>query len=206
VAGAAGSLLWMPRDEALARLEEAGQRLQVLDQDNYYTYMTRSFQAFLQADWDTKLQTHREMVKRFPSHPYTHMGHALALAALGQFEQCIESARLATRLGPRDYSAAVYIHIAATCEFMRGEYAQAAQLARTAYGMNPSLPSPPVLLAAALALDGRPDEARAAVAEYLQHTPGYRAEHLGRFLRGRDARYLEGRDRAIAALRTVGMP
>lgn len=206
MAGAAGSLLWMPRDEALARLEEAGQRLQVLDQDNYYTYMTRSFQAFLQADWDTKLQTHREMVKRFPSHPYTHMGHALALAALGQFEQCIESARLATRLGPRDYSAAVYIHIAATCEFMRGEYAQAAQLARTAYGMNPSLPSPPVLLAAALALDGRPDEARAVVAEYLQHNPGYRAEHFGRFLRGRDARYLEGRDRAIAALRTVGMP
>jgi hypothetical protein len=72
--------------------------------------------------------------------------------------------------------------------------------------MNPRLPSPPVLLAAALALDGRPDEARAVVAEYLQHNPGYRAEHFGRFLRGRDARYLEGRDRAIAALRTVGMP
>lgn len=206
VAGAAGSLLWMPRDAALARLEEVGRRLQVLDQDNYYTYMTRSFRAFLLADWDTKLQTHREMVKRFPSHPYAHMGHALALAALGQFEQCIESAQWATRLGPRDYSAAVYIYIAATCHFMRGDHAQAAQLARTAYGMNPRLPSPPVLLAAALALDGRSDEARAVVAEYLQRNPGYRAEHLGRFLRGRDARYLEGRDRAIAALRTVGMP
>jgi predicted Zn-dependent protease len=87
-----------------------------------------------------------------------------------------------------------------------GRYREAAAAARAGHEANPLLPSPPVWLAAALAQLGQTQEARAIVADYLRRNPGYRAQDTARFLRGRDASYLAGRDRVIASLREAGMP
>ena len=206
VAGQAGSLNWMPREAAIARLEEAAQHLHQLDQDDYYTGMSRSFIAFLKGDWDNQLVIATLLTERFKSHPYPHHARAYALAALGRFDECIVSAQRATRIGPRDYAAAVYQYIAAMCHFMQGDYREAATLARAARESNPLLPSPPVLLAVALARLGQHDEARQIIAEYSKRNPAYKASSIGTFLRGSDPRFIAGRDLAIETLRELGLP
>ena len=206
VMGIGGLLNWVPRDQALARLQQAVLRLQELDADDYYTYSAKTLIASLQSDWDTLLLTATATTERFPSMPNGHTWRAGALAALGRFDECIEAGRSAVRRGPRDYSVgASYMYIG-TCHFMRGEYREAAAAARAGHESNPALPSPPVLLVASLVQLGQLEEARDLAAEYLRRSPDYRADHIEKFLRGRDPRYIEGRDRVIASLRAAGMP
>lgn len=206
VMGIGGLLNWLPRDQALARLQQAVLQLQALDADDYYTYSAKTLIASLQSDWDALLLTATATTERFPSMPNGHTWRAGALAALGRFDECIEAGRSAVRRGPRDYSVgASYMYIG-TCHFMRGEYPEAAAAARAGRESNPALPSPPVLLVASLVQLGQLEEARELATEYLRRNPDYRAEHIGRFLRGRDPRYIEGRDRVIASLRAAGMP
>lgn len=204
--GIGGLLNWMPRDQALARLQQAVLQLQALDADDYYTYSAKTLIAALQADWDALLLVATATTERFPSMPNGHTWRASALAALGRFDECIEAGRNAVRRGPRDYSVgASYMHIG-TCHFMRGEYREAAAAARAGRESNPALPSPPVLLVASLVQLGQLEEARELAAEYLQRNPDYRADHIAKVLRGRDPRYIDGRDRVIASLRAAGMP
>ena len=61
------------------------------------------------------------------------------------------------------------------------------------------------MLAASLARAGEMAEARAIVSDYVRRNPGYQASDIGKFLRGRHPRYLEGRDRVIESLRAAGM-
>lgn len=204
--GVAGALAWIPRDRAVSRLEDAARRLNELDQDHYFTHSARLFVAFLKGDWEAQLMLSATATERFASHPAPYNLRALAQAALGQFDECIDSARRAIRLGPRDSGVGISHFVIGTCHFMKAEYPQAATAARLAHQVNPALPSPPVLLAAALARSGEMVEARAVAADYLRRHPSYKAQDIGKFLRGRDARYLEGRDRVIESLRQLGMP
>jgi DNA-binding winged helix-turn-helix (wHTH) protein/TolB-like protein len=206
VAGLGGMLNWMPRDQALARLKEAGLRLQALDEDDFYTHSAKMFTASLSADWDALLVASTNAVQRFPSMPGPHIMQAGVLGAVGRFQECVQAAERAVRIGPRDYSVgAAYMYLG-TCHFMRGDYQGAAAAARAGHQSNPVLPSPPVLLAAALVRLGQLDEARAIVRDYLQRNPAYRAQDIGKFLRGRDPAYLKGRDLVVESLRTAGMP
>ncbi len=206
VAGVSGSLNWMPRDQALARLHEASGHLQDLDADSFFTFSSRHFIAFLKGDWNAQLVNSTAAVERFPSNPGPHQWRAFALAAEGDFDECLRAARRSLQLGPRDGIAGIGYFAIATCHFMQARYKEAAIAARTAQQSNPALPSPPVLLAAALALDGQSQEARAVWAEHLRRNPGYRAANLETILRGRHPAYLAGRDRAVQSLRTLGIP
>jgi TolB-like protein/DNA-binding winged helix-turn-helix (wHTH) protein len=205
-AAMSGVLNWMPRDRALARLQEAVQHLQALDEDDFYTHSAKMFIATLNADWDAMLHSATMAAERFPSHPAPHILRAGALAALGRFEECVDAGRRAVEIGPRDYAVgASYMYIG-TCQFMRGHYREAAAAARAGYQANPVLPSPPVLLIASLVELGELEEARTRAAEYVKRNPQYRAGDFALFLRGRHPQYLAGRDRAIADLRLAGFP
>lgn len=206
VAGMAGALNWMPRAETLQQLRQAAEHLQAIDADSHYTYMARSFIAYLTDDWPGYLLVSSTMAERFSSHPSGHIGRALSQAAFGRFDDCIVDAERAARVGPLDYNAAVARFVVGVCHYMRGDAAEAARHARSAHQANPRLPSPPLLLAAALAQTGREDEARAIVAEYTSRNPDFRAEHIARLLRGQDPRYLAGRDRIVQTLHALGMP
>lgn len=206
VMGMGGLLNWVPRDRALARLQQAVQRLQALDEDDFYTHLGKMFVASLQNDWDALLHAATAAATRFPSHPAPHAHQAGALAALGRFQECIDASGRAMRRGPRDYAVGAFYMYQGTCHFMLGQYREAIAAARAGHQANPLLPSPPVLLIASLVQLGELDEARTRAAEYLQRNPKYRAGDVALFLRGRHPSYLAGRDRAIESLRAAGMP
>ncbi|HET9024597.1 MAG TPA: tetratricopeptide repeat protein, partial [Burkholderiaceae bacterium] len=158
---------------------------------------------------ESVLALSKAAIERFPNQPQAHFARALAQMNLGSFEldECIEPARRAIRLGPRDPALALWNRHIGTCHFMRGEYAEAVTYARAAQQINPNLPTPPLLLAASLALGGRPDEARAVVDDLLQRNPAARASDVERFLRpNRNEHIMQARRRWIETLHELGLP
>lgn len=197
------------REAAMARLLLARQRLQEVDANDVHAYFAKHFVALLQSDYESVLALSTAAIERFPNQPQAHFARALAQLNLGRFEpaECIEPARRAIRLGPRDPALGLWNRHIGTCHFMRGEYADAATHARVAQQMNPNLPTPPLLLAASLALDGRRDEARAVVDDLLKRNPAARSSDIERFLRpNRNERVMEARRRWIETLQELGLP
>jgi TolB-like protein len=197
------------RDAALGRLVQAQQRLQVLDANDVHTYYAKHFVALLNTDYEGVLALSASATERFPNQPQAHFARALAQINLGRFEleECIEPARRAIRLGPRDPALALWTRHIGTCHFMRGEYAEAVTHARAAQQINPNLATPSLLLAASLALDGRRDEARAVVDDLLRRNPAARASDVERLLRpNRNERVLQARRRWIETLQELGLP
>lgn len=72
--------------------------------------------------------------------------------------------------------------------------------------MSPTLPVPPLLLAASLARSGQADEARAVVANYMQRYPERRATEVSKLMRSEHPLYAAGRAKLIDSLHELGMP
>lgn len=207
VNGTGAAINWVPdKAAAMTRLQQASDRLQVLDADDFLTYLARSNIANLNGDNEGRLLIGTAMIERFPSHPQSHFTRAQALANLGRFDECVEPAKRAVRLGPRDYFAGIWNWQIGTCQFMRGDYRQAAQFARAAQQTGPRLPLPPLLLAASLARDGDTNQARRVVADYRARFPDYKTSEIELIMRSRHPAYVEGRTRMIETLRELGMP
>lgn len=199
---------WAPDyDAAVARVTEAAERLQALDEHDAHTYFARLFQAGLGRDHETLLRVATRMNERLPSYPHGHLFRSMALLNLGRFDECIDAVRRAIQLGPRDPTIGLRYRHLGTCQFMRGDYAGAVQSAREAVQHNPRLPLPPLLLAAALERNGQSDEARALVAEHLRTHPAARAADVATLAHGgHEPRYREGEQRWIESLKLLGMP
>lgn len=206
--GVGAAINWVPdRAAAIDRLQEASDRLQTLDADSFFALLSKANLANLNGDNEGRLLIARAMVERYPSQPQSHFNLSQALTNLGQFDECVEPAKRAVRLGPRDVFVGVWNWHIGTCHFMRGDYVQAAQFARAARQAGPSLPLPPLLLAASLARAGNAAEARQIVADYMMRSPGYRASNIElQGMRSRHPSYVEGRNRMIETLHQLGMP
>jgi hypothetical protein len=89
---------------------------------------------------------------------------------------------------------------------MRGEYENLTSAARASVQLIPTLPVPPLLLAAALARDGKLDEGRAVIAAHLQRHPQARAADVPKLMRGDAPPLAAGRARLMESLRELGMP
>jgi DNA-binding winged helix-turn-helix (wHTH) protein/TolB-like protein len=206
VNGVGGAINWLPdKSAAMARLQQASDRLQVLDGDSLFAWLARSNIANLKDDYEGWLLLVTAMAERFPSHPQPHFTRGLALMNLGRLEECVEPAKRALRLGPRDTFAGLWNWQIGTCHFMRGEYREAVQFARAAQQAGPRLPLPPLLLAASLAREGNTEEARRVVADFMARNPDYKTSQIELLMRSRHTRYVEGRERLIATLRELGM-
>ena len=194
------------RRAAMARLQQASDRLQTLDSESLFAFLAKGNLVYQNGDYEAALLVNAETAKRFPSHAPTQFSRGLDMMNLGRFDECIEPAKRALRLGPRDTFVGIWNWQIGTCHFMRGEYREAAQFARAAQQGGPKLPLPPLLLAASLAREGNTEEARGIVADYMLRHPGYEGSRIELLMRSRHPRYVEGRDRLIATLRELGMP
>lgn len=205
--GMGAGLGWLPdRQAAIARLELASQRLQALDENDWFAWLAKSNIANLRRDYESHLLIANAMVERFPSQPQPHFNRGLALLNLGRFDECVEPTLKALRIGPRDTQVGVWHWQIATCHFMRAQYKDAAHSARAAMQANPALPLPPLTLAAALARDGQGDEARRLAADYRQRHPTFEVAQVERYMRSSEPRYVTGRQQMIDSLREIGIP
>jgi len=205
--GVGAALGWMPdRDVALRRLAEATERLRQIDENAFFTMLSRINLANRSGDWGSTLTISDAMLERFPSHAPSYANRGQGLIGLGRFDECFEPLGQALRIGPRDPLVGSWHWMIANCHFMRADYPKAADAARTASQANPRLPLPSLTLAAALHRDGKTEEARNIVAEYRARNPAYQTAQVERVLPGIEPRFVEGRQRMIDSLRALGMP
>jgi tetratricopeptide (TPR) repeat protein len=187
------------------RLEFASARLQELDAEHLYALLSKAHVANIERDYEAYALVARMLIERYPNHAPSYQTLASALSNLGQFDECVELTQRAIRISPRDPNLGIWNWQIGTCLFLRGDYKQAAPYARLAGHLSPSLPLPPLLLAASLARDGQTDEARTIVEAYMHRHPGYRAADVAKIMRSDNPVYAAGRGRLIDSLRELGM-
>jgi adenylate cyclase len=200
------NLGWIPdREAAIRRLKEAAEQLRQIDENGFYTLLVRISLAFRAGDYQTSLTLADALIERFPSHAPSYAVRGRAMIGLGRFDECLEPLTRALRIGPQDPLVATWRTYLANCHFMRADYAQAEEAARIAWKTNPRLPVAPLTLAAALQREGKVDEARKIIADYLSSNTQFRIANLQRVLIGTEPRFVEGRERMIDSLRKLGM-
>jgi adenylate cyclase len=125
---------------------------------------------------------------------------------LGRASEAAEHTLKAIQLSPRDPQLAEWYYQVALTYVHLQRHNEAVEWARRAVQVNPNLRYPYRILAVALALSGRVDEARTVAAEMLRRYP---KESISAFLKREpwtDPVYRAGQEREIEGMRLAGVP
>lgn len=163
---------------SMRRSQEALDRMATIDDQAHLTLLSRASLQLSRSDWKAQYATAEDLIRGFPNDPTSYHHRCSSLLRLGGFDAAIPACDRAIKISPRDSRAPTWNGLAGMNEFMRGRYAAAADRARLTVAGNPKLPFYSLLLAAALAEDGRRDEARQAIEDFKARHPGMGATRL----------------------------
>jgi adenylate cyclase len=125
---------------------------------------------------------------------------------IGRANEAAEHTLKAIQLSPRDPQLAEWYYQVALTYIHLQRYNEAVEWGRRAVQINPNLRYPYRVLAVALALSGRVDEARTVAAEMLRRYP---KESISAFLKREpwtDPVYRTGQEREVEGMRLAGIP
>ena len=127
-----------------------------------------------QGRFDDAIDMAKMVIMENPGEPWTYKELGLSSLYLGKPEQALEWFAKADRIGPRDPGRWTWLDGRGHALILLGRDEEAIRALVNALDANPKNISPHAFLAAAYALLGRPEEARAALAAYLERRPGAR--------------------------------
>jgi len=130
----------------------------------------------------------------------------LAKFFLGRGEETEAHIHEALRLSPRDNNAYRWFMFAGLAKLFLGADVEAAAWLRRSIEANRNHPIPHCYLAAALALLGSLDEARAAAQAGLVLNPTFTLRRFRSSAKSNNPAYLAGRERAYEGMRMAGVP
>jgi len=197
---------WARSEQDLTRLETAAAQLERLDPGGYYGALAPGLVSFQRRDWQAALAAGDRMIERFPGH---HGGYQLrgpVLVRLGRFEDALADTEKAIALLPNNPDTSNewrrgFIY------FGMGRYADAASALRQVLAKNPTGLGIVFPLAAALARDGRSEEARQVLNEARRHYPDLSTAKVAELqFEGPGERFIAAREDMLAALRELGLP
>lgn len=193
------------RERTRGRVIEVASRLAALYPDATLTAFARSDAAEVEERCELRLSIVDRLCEREPTNPSAHAARAGALLKLGRFDDSVAAIDEARRSSVDDFRAGWWCSYAACAHLMAGRPRQAAFEAQQSIAANACLPLPPLLLAAALAGDGRPVEGRDVLRQHgLQESPCDRAR--AEMLLGRGAvGYMQGCARILSTLGALGI-
>jgi len=196
------------KEASMRRSQEALVRLEAIDPTAHLTLLSRASVRLSSADWAGQLAVAEELVRHFPNDPTSYHHRCSSMLRLGRFDEAIAACDRAIRISPQESRTPIWHGLAGMNEFMRGNYAAAAERARIVATANTKVPFYALLLAAALAHDGRRDEARQVVDAFKQRNPGFDGARAAAVwsVTNADPKFVEGRDRIVATVRELGLP
>lgn len=196
------------QEGSMRRSQEALARLEAIDPTAHLTLVSRASVRLSNADWAGQLAVGEELVRHFPNDPTSYHHRCSSMLRLGRFDEAIAACDRAIRISPHESRTPIWQGLAGMNEFMRGNYAAAAERARVPTTANTKLLFYPLLLAAALAHDGRRDEARQVVDEFKRRNAGFDSARAATLwnVTNADPKFVEGRDRIVATVRELGLP
>lgn len=202
-------VLWQWSDDPPRDVARAGQALAQLDliaPDLLITRLAHASMAYTRNDWNGLAAIAEQLVRHHPNEPTAYHHRCGALLRLARFEDAIAACQRAIRISPRDSRVSVWQGLMAFNQFQLGRYADAEQSLRHSTTSNPRVPFYFVMLAAAIAEQGRRDEAARVLQDVMARHPDYRLSTLTGFWVGGDPRFVAGRERIVARAAELGLP
>lgn len=163
-----------------------------------------------QGKFDEAITVAEAVIMENPGEPWAYKEIGLSTMYLGKPEQALDWFAKAERIGPRDPGRWTWLGGRGHALILLGRDEEAVRALINALEANPKNVSPHAFLAAAYALLGRSDEARAALAVYEQMRPGTRVSTFRSLapvpLVLTSQQYQQQRQRLNEGLRKAGMP
>jgi len=181
------------RPQVLAQVDEAVAQLDRLDRDGHYTDQSKFLALFLRGQVQAMRVQAEAWCERHPRP--TAFGSLGAVQLMqGEFDAAVASLQRALRLSPRDPMRADWQHRLAMAHLAAGRLEPAHDWSQRAEGSSPGLAWPPIRVAA-LALQGRRDEARAAWGPQGPRPAAECAQAIDRLMPGQGEPWLRARAR-----------
>lgn len=169
-----------PEDDASQALTLA-MRATSIDRANALALATLGhMNTMLRRDSDAALQCFGEALAACPNHPLVWSLSSATLAYLGKGEEAVRRAEQGLRLSPHDpmrYSQLMFLGIA---HYASGSFDEAVRWQRRSLADNPLHGATLLLLAAALAAAGSPEDARQVATRFMAVRPGFSLEAYSR--------------------------
>jgi adenylate cyclase len=190
--------------EALDRI--VNKALAIKPDDALATYFQGYVLKRLRKDLNQALIAFERAIAVDPNLAVAHNYVGQVKVFLGRANEAAEHTLKAIQLSPRDPQLAEWYYQLAITYIHQERYDEAIEWARRGVQVNPNLRYPYRVLAAALALSGRVDEARTVAAEMLRRYP---KETISAFVTREpwtDPLYRTGQNREITGMRLAGIP
>ena len=163
-----------------------------------------------QGKFDDAIAAAEAVVMENPGEPWAYKEIGLSTMYLGRPEQALDWFAKANRIGPRDPGRWTWLDGRGHALILLGRDEEAIHALISALDANPKNLFSHAFLAAAYAHLGRSDEARAALAAYLQRRPGATISTFRRLspvpLALTSPKYQQQHERLKEGLRKAGMP
>lgn len=193
--------------EHLEALDRIINKAQAISPDDALTHYLRGYMAKrLRNDLNQSLAAFERAIAIDPNLAVAHNYIGQIKVFLGRANEAAEHTLKAIQLSPRDPELARWYYQLALTYIHQQRDDEAVESARRSVQVNPNLRYPYRVLAAALALSGRVDEARMVAAEMLRRYPN---ETIGAFLTREpwpNPIYRAGQNREITGMRLAGIP
>jgi adenylate cyclase len=199
---------WYPRssDEHLEELDHVvNKALAVKPDDALANYLRGYVVKRLRKDLNQALAAFERAIDIDPNLAVAHNYVGQIKVFLGRANEAAEHTLKAIQLSPRDPQLALWYYQLAVTYIHQQRDDEAVEWGRRSVQVNPNLRYPYRVLAAALALSGRVDEARTVAAEMLRRYP---KETVSAFLTREpwpDSKYRAGQSREITGMRLAGI-
>lgn len=194
------------RDAAIARAEAMLARLDLIAPGRQLTIMAAFNITLIKRDWPAAMTISDRLAAHYPNDPSSHHYRCSSLLRLGRFEEGIEACARAQRISPRDSRVATWQGLTSFLQFQLGRWRQAEQNARASVLGNPRVAFYSVVLAGALAEQGRTDEAKAVIRDVIARHPDYVVSRIPGYWQASNEQFIAGRNRLAARAKELGLP
>jgi TolB-like protein/DNA-binding winged helix-turn-helix (wHTH) protein len=200
--------------ESMRLSKEALDRIEAIDPHAHLTLLARNSYLLSAGDWAGQYANSEELMRNFPNDPTTYHGRCSSALRLGRFDEAISACERAIRISPNESRTPIWNGLIGMNEFMRGNYKAAVERARVPATANANVPFYALLVAVALARDGRADEAKKLFDEFHAKNPTWNAHRIVRgwlivddiAASSADPKFKAGLERIIATARELGLP
>ena len=162
---------WEEMDRALEVAERSALSAIHADSEDAWAHYALASVYLFNRRFDDSLAEFELALRLNPNFSPARGVYGVALAYCGRWEDGDRAAREALRLSPRDPFAAIYDGVAAYCQFVGRNYAEAIRLAREGLRQRSDFVGAHRVLTAAAAMAGETELAKSALAETRRAQP-----------------------------------
>ena len=197
-------------EERLAQAEKLLAGTLAIEPRHYASLKAKAVVLRAQGKFEQAIAAAHALIVENPAEPWANKEIGLSSLYLGRLAEALDWFAKAERLGPRDPGRWTWLDGRGQALILLGRDEEAITTLRLAIDANPNVVSAHAFLAAAYALDGQIDDARASLARYGRVRPGDTVSGFRKFapvpLHLTSVEYQHQRERLKEGLRRAGMP